>query len=142
MLAINKRQLLGILDDGISCNIGRLKAASGTSAGLDSISELEDALPANAPAALKNQVKSCKENMQKASDAIGRIKDALLSGDAPNEADRDETEAGLKGATADIAKIVTNPTITGDADLQEVAEEAQSKIAKAGEGGTQVLEEC
>ncbi|KAH7564391.1 hypothetical protein J3E72DRAFT_26430 [Bipolaris maydis] len=107
----------------IACNVARFQIVSALADTSDSVDKIKDQTVATA----------AKTGIDQATNGIGEIAKAILAGEAPPAASRNETATGITAATTALGG--------GDASDPAVVS-AQSSIADAAKAGEDVVAQC
>lgn len=116
----------------------RLEVAIGLASTLSTLQGTQKAATASGNAEVVALVTTAIGGVKSAQGAVGNIGKAIISGAKPNPADQKTTAQGIataEGAINQMESAVTTP----DATLSSSIADAQSKVAKAVEGGNGVL---
>ncbi|KAJ7197020.1 hypothetical protein GGX14DRAFT_472566 [Mycena pura] len=115
---------------GIACNVNRFKIVTTLAATSAAVGKIPTADSTTASA-----VTTAKAGLKSASDGIGQIALALVTGGAPPAAARDQTQKGLLDAQTALTSI-NDPTAASS------TASAMSKLAAAIQDGNNVVADC
>ncbi|EMR72743.1 hypothetical protein MGN70_008855 [Eutypa lata] len=111
------------LQDGLACNIARLKIVGALGDTEDSIGQIQDTAVQNA----------ATTGLQKAQGGVKTIAKAIVAGDAPPAAARDQVEAGL---------TAMGNALSGADTSDQAVVDAQESLDDATQAGQDVVSEC
>ncbi|KAI1081106.1 hypothetical protein F5B20DRAFT_71977 [Whalleya microplaca] len=119
---IDRRQILDKLGS-IPCNAARFRIVGALGDTKDAVGQIQDAGVQDA----------ASTGLQQAQDGIGQIAQAIITGQDPPQAGRDQVEAGLGAAGDALAGGDANDTAVSD---------AQTSLDKAVKAGQDVVANC
>lgn len=135
-------QRRGVLADGLTCNLARIRAAGGASDMSDAAVQLTQAA---AGTAMESSAADFAIGAESVNTGISNIKDALLSGAGPNPAgatkNRGLVAEGLKTSAAALKALNANATTAGS-DLADAMTNAQEALDDTIAAGKDVVANC
>ncbi|KAL7752971.1 hypothetical protein RI367_001422 [Sorochytrium milnesiophthora] len=134
--------LAGLLDPAnLGLNLARLETATAVNKGVRDAKKLQAAAAVN-NAQLSQLAANAEAGFTQAAGGIANIKNDLLAGNAPKDADRATTAAGIQAAKAATDQMDAAVAAAGapDAAVQRAVTKLQNDVAKAVDGGEKVLQ--